>query len=104
MAYLKLKEILPCYPMIGSVSSQPKVCNYSCRREAEQCNSSSSCNSNRLCRENKVKESYEARVTMPFNEWNNYVASGLNTLYAGAVVPGGTYGGSVYKGHVHQGY
>jgi hypothetical protein len=54
-------------------------------------------------------EEYEAPVTLSLPEWRDYVASGKNTLYAGAIIPGGTEqvpwggGGAVYSGHVRQG-
>lgn len=48
-------------------------------------------------------ETYEAPVTIPLNQWVDYVASGQNTLYGGAIVPGGTMDdGAVYVGHVRQ--
>ena len=67
-----------------------------------------------LCPCNKVRipapfEEYEAPVTLSLPEWRDYVASGKNTLYAGAIIPGGTEqvpwggGGAVYSGHVRQG-
>ena len=50
-----------------------------------------------------VEEPFEAPVTIPYNEWVQYVASGQNTLYGGAIVPGGTMDdGAVYTGHVRQ--
>ena len=62
---------------------------------------------NKCCRDEK----YVAPVTLSLPEWNDYVASGMNTLLgSGGVIPGGTEnlgwggGGAVYKGHVHQGY
>ena len=57
-----------------------------------------------------VKEKYGGPVTLPLNEWREYVASGKNTLYgSGGVIPGGTMstpfggGGAVYAGTVRQG-
>lgn len=56
----------------------------------------------------KLKEKYEPRVTIPLNQWQQYVSDGYNTLYGGAIIPGGTentgfsQGGAVYKGHVSQ--
>lgn len=48
-------------------------------------------------------EPYEAPVTIPYDEWAQYVANGENTLYGGAIVPGGTTeDGAVYTGHVRQ--
>lgn len=58
----------------------------------------------------KIYEKYSGPVTMSLNDWNNYVASGENTLYgSGGVIPGDTVegqftSGAVYKGTVHQGY
>lgn len=56
-------------------------------------------------------ESYEPKVTLSLQDWNDYVTSGKNTLYGGAIIPGGTEyvpggvgAGAVYLGHVHQGY
>lgn len=57
------------------------------------------------------KECYEPKVTLPLHKWREYVATGKNTLYAGAIIPAGTEhlpgdvgGGAVYSGHVRQGY
>ena len=48
-------------------------------------------------------EFFEAPVTIPYDEWIRYVASGKNTLYGGAIVPGSTMDdGAVYTGHVRQ--
>lgn len=48
-------------------------------------------------------EYYAPPVTIPLNEWSDYVASGDNTLYGDAIVPGGTMDdGAVYSGHVRQ--
>ena len=48
-------------------------------------------------------EMFEAPVTLPYNQWVQYVATGQNTLYDGAIVPGGTEeNGAVYTGHVRQ--
>ena len=48
-------------------------------------------------------EPFEAPVTLPYDEWVRYVAEGKNTLYGGAIVPGGTEdNGAVYSGHVRQ--
>ena len=59
---------------------------------------------------NIVYEKYGGPVTLPFDEWREYVASGKNTLYgSGGVIPGGTMntpfggGGAVYSGTVRQG-
>ena len=56
-------------------------------------------------------EGYAGPVTLSLPEWQQYVASGLNTLYGeGGVIPGGTMqkgfgqSGAVYSGHVRQGY
>jgi hypothetical protein len=48
------------------------------------------------------KESYSGPVTLSLPEWRQYVARGYNTLLPG-IVPGGTYSGTVYRGHVRQG-
>lgn len=57
-----------------------------------------------------IRERYGGPVTLPLNEWREYVASGKNTLYgSGGVIPGGTVstpfggGGAVYAGTVRQG-
>ena len=57
-----------------------------------------------------VRENYAGPVTLPLDEWQEYVASGKNTLYgSGGVIPGGTIntpfggGGAVYAGPVRQG-
>jgi hypothetical protein len=51
-----------------------------------------------------IYEGYVAPVTLSFPEWQKYIASGNNILLgSGGVIPGGTVGGSVYKGHVRQG-
>lgn len=48
-------------------------------------------------------ELFEAPVTVPLSQWSDYVSSGANTLYGGAIVPGGTMDdGAVYSGHVRQ--
>ena len=59
----------------------------------------------------KVIEKYGGPVTLSLPEWQQYVASGYNTLYgSGGVIPGGTMntafggGGAVYSGHVRQGW
>jgi hypothetical protein len=50
-----------------------------------------------------IMEPFEAPVTLPYDEWVRYVAQGQNTLYGGAIVPGGTEeNGAVYSGHVRQ--
>ena len=58
-----------------------------------------------------IVEKYTPRVTIPYSEWVNYIGSGKNVILgSGGVIPGGTVntgwgmGGSVYKGHVSQGY
>ena len=59
---------------------------------------------------NKTIERYEPPVTLSLPEWQQYVTSGNNILLgSGGVIPGGTQGGnllsgSVYRGHVRQGY
>ena len=57
-----------------------------------------------------ITEKYGGPVTLPLNEWQEYVASGKNTLYgSGGVIPGGTMGtpfggnGAVFAGTVRQG-
>lgn len=57
------------------------------------------------------KENYAGPVTLSLPEWKNYVSSGNSTLLgAGGVIPGGTVqtpfggNGTVYSGHVRQGY
>jgi hypothetical protein len=59
----------------------------------------------------KVIESYVPPVTMPFGQWQQYVASGNNVLLgSGGVIPSGTVqtpfggGGAVYSGTIRQGY
>lgn len=48
-------------------------------------------------------EYYVPAVTIPYDQWANYVASGDNTLYGDAIIPGGTVDdGAVYAGHVRQ--
>ena len=48
-------------------------------------------------------EYYVPAVTIPYDEWANYVGNGDNTLYGDAIVPGGTIDdGAVYSGHVRQ--
>jgi len=48
-------------------------------------------------------EFYEAPVTLSLPAWRRYVGNGYNTLYGGAIVPGGTEeNGAVYSGHVRQ--
>ena len=56
-------------------------------------------------------ENYAGPVTLSLPEWQEYVASGANTLEgSGGVIPGGTVqtaggnSGAVYSGHVFQGY
>ena len=63
--------------------------------------------------ENKPKiigEGYGGPVTLPLDQWREYVASGKNTLYgSGGVIPGGTMttpfggNGAVFAGNVRQG-
>jgi hypothetical protein len=59
---------------------------------------------------NSYIEEYAPPVTMSLRKWRNYVADGKNTLYGDAIIPSGTIqsgfgrGGSVYAGHVRQGY
>ena len=55
-------------------------------------------------------ERYTPPVTMPLADWQNYVASGMNTLLgSGGVIPGPTLNAgwntssAVYGGHVRQG-
>ena len=57
---------------------------------------------------NDILEDYNP-ITMPLNEWQEYVASGQNTLQlSGGVIPSGTeqtgFGnsGAVFKGNVRQ--
>ena len=56
------------------------------------------------------RENYAPKITMPFQDWQQYVASGNNTLLGDAIIPNGTeqipfsQNGAVYKGHVRQGY
>ena len=59
----------------------------------------------------KSIEEYTPPVTMSFPAWQKYVASGKNVLLgSGGVISGGTLqtpfggGGSVYRGHVRQGW
>jgi hypothetical protein len=92
MAYAKLKDINPCYQTFGVVQ-QPIICD-PIFRGSEPISTEGLWST----------ESYEPRVTLPYNEWRQYVASGSNTLYAGTVIPGSTFAGTVYRGHVHQGY
>jgi hypothetical protein len=48
-------------------------------------------------------EPYVPPVTLALPDWASYVASGQNTLYGDAVVPGDTtMGGAVYTGHMRQ--
>ena len=50
-----------------------------------------------------LTENYVPPVTIPLDEWSDYVEKGYNTLYNDAVVPGGTIDdGAVYSGHVRQ--
>lgn len=57
-----------------------------------------------------TRENYSGPVTLSLPEWQEYVASGKNTLYgSGGVIPGSTQnlgwvGNAVYSGHVRQGY
>ena len=60
---------------------------------------------------NKPVEEYAPRVTLSLPQWQQYVASGNNVLLgSGGVIPGGTTlipfdgNGSVYSGHVRQGW
>lgn len=53
-------------------------------------------------------ELYGGPVTLSPIEWRQYIISGKHILYgSGGIIPGGTYnhpyGGTIYKGHVHQG-
>jgi len=51
-----------------------------------------------------IKESYGGPVTLSLPEWRRRLDSGMgNILSAGGLVPGGSYSGAVYKGHVRQG-
>lgn len=65
---------------------------------------------NTWCSCPEIKENYEQRVTLPLNEWREYVISGKNTLLgSGGIIPSGNiripFGGnsSVLKGKVRQG-
>ena len=50
-----------------------------------------------------IKESYTYPVTLSLPEWQQYIASGDNTLYGDAVYPENTYmNGAVIAGHVRQ--
>ena len=49
-------------------------------------------------------DTYQAPVTLSLPEWRKYVAEGKNTLYgSGGIIPGSTFSGNIYKGHVRQG-
>ena len=51
-----------------------------------------------------IKESYGGPVTLSLPEWRRYKSTGMgNILSAGGIIPGNTYGGAVYRGHVRQG-
>ncbi len=51
-----------------------------------------------------IKESYGGPVTLSLPEWRRYRSTGMgNILSAGGIIPGNTYGGAVYRGHVRQG-
>lgn len=57
-------------------------------------------NCNRL---GQTYELYAPPITLNLPEWNNYVASGDNTLYGDSIIPGDTeMNGAVYSGHVRQ--
>lgn len=48
-------------------------------------------------------ETYEPPVTISYPDWIRYITQGKNTLYGGAIIPGGTMDdGAVYQGHVRQ--
>ena len=56
-----------------------------------------------------LKERYVPPVTLPYDQWVQYVASGDNTLLgSGGVIPGGTVrtpfsaGGGVLRGNIGQ--
>ena len=56
-----------------------------------------------------TKERYVPPVTLPYDQWVQYVASGDNTLLgSGGVIPGGTVrtpfsaGGGVLRGNIGQ--
>lgn len=66
---------------------------------------------NGVRRNRSIAERYGGPVTLPLNEWQEYVASGKNTLYgSGGVIPGGTMStpfggnGAVFAGNVRQGF
>lgn len=57
-----------------------------------------------------INEGYGGPVTLPLDQWREYVVSGKNTLYgSGGVIPGGTMttpfggNGAVFAGNVRQG-
>jgi hypothetical protein len=50
----------------------------------------------------QISETYNP-VTMNLSNWNDYVSSGANTLYGGAIKTSGDSGaGAVIGGHVRQ--
>ena len=52
-----------------------------------------------------LKETYEAPITMNYDDWVHYVEEGDNTLYGGAVIPGGTsMDGAVINGSPRQNF
>lgn len=63
-------------------------------------------NKNSWTAENSSTVENYAPVTIPWDQWQQYVASGQNTILgAGGVIPGGTeIDGSVISGPVNQGY
>lgn len=55
-------------------------------------------------------ENYESKITMSYKDWQDFVASGNNSLLSGGIIPSGTVqtaggnSGAVYKGTVRHGY